>query len=277
MLRLMSNNQWRIDENLPSWAARGEDCSAPVREKGFAKVYLDTQPDVIGFQEVSPRMLDCLMCEMKDAGLPYTAVWGRDTPILYRAEKLELIDAAFGIYPETCPGFTGCFNNSGTKSWNIAVFREKASGKPFIMTTTHLWWMSDDPKSPIYQEGSNEARVYPIRLLAEEIGRFQEKYGCPAVLVGDLNCPYHSDPIDFLRQAGFVHANDVAEEYAYPYNGYHPCGNEGYGPYTEKPFEEAIDHMLIRGEMKVKRFDRYISEAYLPLSDHFPAMIDVEV
>lgn len=276
MLRLMSNNQWRCDENLPAWEARGEDCGAETREKGFARVYLETKPDAIGFQEVSPLMLDRLMRELKDAGLPYAALWGRDTPILYRPDRLELVDSAFGIYPAACPGYAGCFNNLDTKSWTIAVFREKASGKCFILAATHLWWMDDDPKSRNYQAGSNAARVYQMGLLIGELERFRGKYGCPEVLVGDLNCPYASDPIDAARAAGFVHANDLAE-WAYPWHGYHRCGGAGYEPYVPEPFENAIDHMLIRGKLRVTRFDRFIADWYLPLSDHFPAYVDAEL
>ena len=275
MLRIMSNNQWRRDENHPLWEARGEDCSAAARERGFVKVYQETRPDVIGFQEVSPLMLDEMMRGLQKEGIPYAAVWGRDTPILYRQEKFILLDSAFGIYPQECPGFEGCFNNDDTKSWNIAVLQEKESGKNVILCTTHLWWMSGVPEVPPYQAGSNEARVYQMQLLIRELNRFQEKYDAPAVLVGDLNCPYDSDPIRLAKEAGFVHANDLAEEYAYPYNGHHPCGDSGYEPYVPQPFEKAIDHMLIRGNLRVLRFDRYIADSYLPLSDHFPAMIDV--
>ena len=78
MLRIMSNNQWRRDENHPLWEARGEDCSAAARERGFVKVYQETRPDVIGFQEVSPLMLDEMMRGLQKEGIPYAAVWGRD-------------------------------------------------------------------------------------------------------------------------------------------------------------------------------------------------------
>ncbi len=44
--------------HLPAWEAKGEDCSATVRAKGMVRVYADTQPDIIGFQEMSPVMSD---------------------------------------------------------------------------------------------------------------------------------------------------------------------------------------------------------------------------
>ena len=278
-MRIMSNNQWLCDQNLPEWEAKGEDCSAEHREKGFANIYAELLPDAIGFQEVSPRMLDRLMRELQAKGLRYAALWGRDTPILYRPDALELIDSEFGIYPAECPGYEGCFNNYDTKSWNIAVFREKKSGKPLIFATTHLWWMIDD-REPLYYEsyqlGSTAARIYQIGIVMDRIEIYREKYGAPAVLVGDMNCPYHSKPIASAFANGYVHANDAAQEYAYPYHGYHWCGRNGYDPYIPEPFEQAIDHILIKGPLKVLRMDRYIDESYLPLSDHFPAFIDAE-
>lgn len=276
-IRIMSNNQWAHNDNNAIWAARGEDCSAEVREQGFIEVYRKTQPDIIGFQEVTAKMLDLMTRGLnKDGAEPtYAALWGRDTPILYRQARFELVNSAFGIYPAACPGYEGCFNNDDTKSWNIALLRDKVTSKCVIVCTTHLWWKSDDPASKDYQPGSTAARVYQCSILVDEIERFRALSGadCPAVLVGDLNCPYDSEPIHYLQEHGFVHANDKAE-WAYPYHGYHWCGDDGWEPYVPKPFEEAIDHVLIQGPMQVTRFDRYIDDAYLKLSDHFPAYID---
>ncbi len=274
-IRIMSNNQWRHDENNEIWAAMGEDCSAEVRERGFVRVYRETMPDIIGFQEVSPKMLDLMMRYLNEGEPHYAAIWGRDTPILYRQDRFELVNSAFGIYPAGCPGYEGCFNNDDTKSWCIGLFRDKRTGKCLILCTTHLWWKSDDPGKKDFQLGSDAARVYQCSILVEEIERFRALSGadCPAVLVGDLNCPYDSAPIRFLTERCFTHANDKAE-WAYPYNGYHWCGDDGWVPYEPKPFEEAIDHVLIQGPMRVIRFDRYIDDAYLKLSDHFPAWID---
>ena len=64
-MRILSNNQWRHDDNTSAWSERGEDCSAEHREKGFSEVYAKLLPDAVGLQEVSPRMLDCLMRELQ--------------------------------------------------------------------------------------------------------------------------------------------------------------------------------------------------------------------
>ena len=199
-IRLMTHNVWNKNFNSPEWEAKGEDCSANARVWGHLRVYRETIPDIIGGQEVSALMADLLKQGFESENINYTLIWGRFTPILYRADKFELIDSAFGTYPETLEGFEGSFNDSQSKSWNLGVFRIKKNGKCFIFATTHLWWK----KSPVdiqsfgdtqYQLGSDEAREYQIHLLANKIEAFRKKYQCPAVLVGDLNTDYQSPAV----------------------------------------------------------------------------------
>lgn len=279
MLRLMTHNQWKIDKNRPEWEKIGADCSAEVRVRGFARVYAETMPDIVGCQEVSAHMADCLMRYTAEAGLNYALLWGRDTPILYRRDRFELVDSEFSLYPDELPGREGIFNNDMTKSYAIAVFRTKESGRLFIFASTHLWWKSGNPASSYYQAYSDEAREYQMALLIDRIDALQEKYLCPAIIVGDLNTWYTSKAVKYALEKGFVHGHDVATDYAEEAIGYHACFGWGYRDYYEdKPFVEAIDHILLRGlpDDAVKRFERFSPEYYLPLSDHSPAYIDLE-
>ena len=214
MLRIMTHNQWKNDDNLPAWVEQGKDCSAAVRMRGFTRVYAETLPDIIGGQEVSATMADLLIRYTAENGMRYALLWGRDTPILYRPDKLELVDSEFSLYPDEFPGHEGVFNNSQTKSYAIAVFRIKESGKLLIFASTHLWWKSGKPSSPDYQPYSDEARAYQISLLITRIDALQEKYACPAIIVGDLNADYQSLAVGAAFARGFVHAHDVATEYA---------------------------------------------------------------
>ena len=59
-LRLMSNNLWWNTFNTPEWEALGADCSNEARVPGFARMYRETQPDVIGLQECSETAAMCL-------------------------------------------------------------------------------------------------------------------------------------------------------------------------------------------------------------------------
>jgi len=278
-LRIMSHNVWKCDRNLPAWEAKGEDCSASARAKGIIRVYTDTHPDIIGFQEMSFVMADEIILGLADKGLRYALLWGRDTPILYRQDRLELLDSEFLLYPTEIPGWEGEFNNGNTKSWCLAVFRVKESGKLFLFVSTHLWWKSDNPASANYQKGSGEARAYQLGLVIEKIDEFQKKYNCPAVIVGDFNTAYETPVIRRAFEHGFVHAHDAAVEFADESQGYHSCGVTGFRPYLNNGFKSAIDHILVRGADAgfVRRFERFSPDYYLPLSDHSPVFVDVEV
>ncbi len=278
-LRLMSHNQWKNNDNFPVWEEKGMDCSAETREKGFARVFSETQPDIIGCQEVSGKMAEYMIQFTSELGLNYAILWGRDTPIVYRPDKFELIDSAFSLHPLECPGFDGKFNNSNTKSYCIAVFRIKENGKLFIFATTHLWYKSSNPNAKDYYPGSDEARAYQIGLVIEQVTKLQKKYNCPAVLVGDMNAVASSPAIQRAYAEGFSNAHDIAVKYADNSCGYHFCNKNGYGPYSNETFEKAIDHILVRGAEDgfVRRFERYQPEYYLPLSDHASIFADIEI
>ena len=283
-IRLMTHNVWNKDFNSPEWKEKGEDCSAPARVWGHLRVYRETMPDIIGGQEVSALMADLLKQGFEEENVNYALIWGRFTPILYRADKFELLDSAFGTYPEKMEGFEGSFNDAKSKSWNLGVFRIKENGKCFIFATTHLWWKKSPENAESFgntkfQAGSDEAREFQIASLAEKIQAYRAKYQCPAVLVGDLNTDYNSKAAQYLLQNGFRHAHDIAVEYAEENIGYHDCFPWGYTTqYYDHPFEKSIDHIFIIGEKEgaVKRFERYSPDYYFPISDHSPAYIDVE-
>lgn len=274
-LRIMTHNQWKADSNLPAWQEKGFDCSSRVRTKGFARVYGDTLPDMIGAQEVSPKMAGDLIEHIAELGLNYAILWGRDTPIFYRPDKFELVDSCFSLYPDEFPDHEGIFNNDKTKSYCIGVFRTKEDGKLFIFASTHLWW-----KSSKQQPFSNEARAYQLGLLIDRIEALVKKYNCPAIIVGDLNAGYESQALSLAFSRGFEHAHDIATDYKDDSVGLHYCFGDGfYDYYYDLPFERAIDHILVRGKdrLTVRRFERYSPEYYLPLSDHSPAFIDAEI
>jgi endonuclease/exonuclease/phosphatase family metal-dependent hydrolase len=273
----MSHNVWKRDTNLPAWEEKGENCSAPVRAKGMVRVYTETRPDIIGFQEMSPTMADEIVRGLAGKGERYALLWGGDTPILYRQDRLELLNSDFSPYPEEVPGWEGAFNNDNTKSWSIAVFRDKADGKTLIFMSTHLWWKRSDPASPSYQAGSDEARTYQLNMAMDRLEEFRAQYDCPVVLTGDLNDNYNSGAVRNALDRGYAHAHDIATEFADEDWGYHYCFGDGYKPYVKAPFERAIDHILVKFVPAdfVRRFERYTPDYYLPLSDHSPVFADV--
>lgn len=281
-LRLMSQNQWNCTKNFPKWEERGLDCSAEVRMKGHVKIFGELLPDVVGGQEVNKEMQQHFKFYCLEEGLPYTQIWGNFTPLFYRADKLELVDTEYILYPEHVSEYEGCFNDVKSKSCNLGVFRTKEDGKTFIFATTHLWWKSSNPESQNYQAGSDEVRAMQIKMAIDLIAKYQEKYGnFPAFLVGDMNTTISSEALRYaLGKAGYVHAHDVAVEYANDNRGYNPCKPSGPGDaWQNRPYTVAIDHILCKDlpDGAIRRFDRYMTEEYLYLSDHAPVYVDVEL
>ena len=284
-LRLMSHNVWNCDSNSPKWQEKGNDCSAQARVPGLLRVYRETLPDVIGGQEVSALMADLLREGLLRENMNYTLIWGRFTPILYRSDKLELIDSEFGSYPESIEGFDGSFNDSKSKSWNVGVFRIKENGRIFAFATTHLWWMKSPSDKAIegardVRRGSDEARELQIAMLIEKAEQYGARYNCPVFVVGDMNCNYNSKAMKYVRSHGFCHAHDVASEYSDDSMGYHYCFRDGYkNEYYDRPFEHAIDHIYVSAPDCdcVKRFERYSPDYYFPISDHSAVFADVEL
>ena len=290
-IRLMSHNVWNCDNNQPAWVEKGENCSAANRVGGLVQTYIDTLPDIIGGQEFSALMADLIKERAHEAGLEYTLIWGRYTPILYRADKFELLDSQFLTYPETIEQYEGIFNDSKSKAYNIGVFREKASGKIFVFATTHLWWKASTKNTLTTSSGflgddvctqpySDEAREYQVGLLAEKMKELRNKYNCPLVLVGDFNTDYNSKAIAHLFDMGFRHAHDIATDFVDETVGYHSCFTTGYENfYSTDPFEKSIDHILLLGEKEgsVKNFVRYSPDYYFTISDHSPTYIDFEL
>lgn len=278
-MRIMSNNVWWCDVNNETWEALGEDCSAKARMPLLAQVYEETLPDVLGLQECSGRMSHILVAELVERKLPYALLWGRDTPILYRRDKFELVDSDVCLYPEEIPGLEGSFNNLKTKSYCIAVLRSKEDGKLLIFATTHLWWKSDNPAAKSYQPGSEKAREWQMNTLIDRLDELQAQYGCGAVVVGDLNTWPAGLAVKTALNRGFVHGHDVATDYVDESVGMHYCYPDGFKkePY-EGGFDRSIDHILLRGmEGVVRRFERYYPDYYATVSDHFPVWVDLEV
>ena len=279
-LRIMTNNIWCCQTNQPWWEERGLDCSSAARSPKFAEIYRETLPDLIGLQEADEIFRDLIPPAIKKYGYNYGVFFAGCTPILYNRASVSPCEAHFIIYPENIPDYEGTFNNVNSKSFCVAVFKIKDTDKHIVFANTHLWWMSGDPNHGCYRPYSNEARAYQLNMLMDYIEPLREKYNCPAVIVGDLNDRYDSLPIKAAFARGYSHAHDIAVEYADERNGYHYCFPDGYDLYENpKPFKDGIDHILVKGapEGFVRRFERYTPEHYLPLSDHFPAFIDVEI
>lgn len=276
--RILSNNQWKAERNFEAWAEKGLDSSPAARAPGFARMFAEVDADIIGLQECSATMADLHMQAFGKSGAGYALLWGRDTPILYKTSKFELADSAYMIYPTEVPGFDGEFNNFKTKSYCVAVLKSKENGDYLVFATTHLWYKSNNHDNTDYYPGSDEARTYQLGLLMDKVDEFVAKYNCPAVIVGDFNTREDSDTLKSAFDRGYLHARGLATDFSDGGHGLHVCNSKGFGEYTPKSPDEAIDHIIVKDlKATVKRFERYSPDYYMSLSDHLPVWIDIEV
>ena len=277
---LMSNNQWKCDSNKPAWEAMGLDCSAEGRVGGLIRAYKEILPDVMGLQEVSVHMADLFMAELENVLLPdgtsakYEYISGGDTPIVYRRDKLKLLESGFFRYTEKIDGLEGSFNNGETKSYCWGVFEDRNNGKIFALMSTHLWW-----KSSKVQPGSNEARAYQFRQASAKMDEVMSKYMCPGIIMGDYNASMNSLCLETAISLGWKEVHDLAVADRDEFRGHHFCNNDGFGRRDDGGvFEQAIDHIMMKNGdgCRVNYFRRLMPEWFDPISDHYPLYTDID-
>lgn len=282
---VMTNNQWKCDQNLPAWERMGNDCSAFARVDGLFRAYSEILPDILAVQESSFLMERLLMEKMESftakngENVRYQRITGGDTPIYYRADKLFVVESGFSLFPECVPGFKGSFNNGRTKSYCYGVFEEIESGKRMTVMSAHLWWKSGNPERPNYQPHSAEARAYQISMAAEKAEETVRKYGCPGLLMGDFNSGTESLCMKTAVARGWTEAHDLAEIERSEIKGHHFCGPEGYRRDPPGMYKDALDHIIVRNgsEIRILRYLRMTEEWFDPISDHYPLYIEAEI
>lgn len=282
---LMSNNQWKCDSNKEAWIKMGEDCSAEGRVGGLVRAYTEIMPDVLGLQEVSEHMAGLMMQKLAHIDLGdgqvarYSYISGADTPIVYRSDKLKLLESGFFLYSEHIDGFEGSFNNHESKSYCFGVFEDRTTAKRFALLTTHLWWKSSRPGAKNYQANSNEARAFQIGLASARMDEIIAKYNCPCIMMGDFNASIDSLCLDRARAEGWTEVYDLCVGDRDETRGHHPCGSDGYARGDAGLFRQAIDHIMVKnGEgTTVNYFRRLTPEWFDKISDHYPLYIDLSL
>ena len=263
---LLSNNCWKCDENKPWWTERGLDCSASARAPGLIRAYREVGAEIMALQEVS-RTIEALFIDaLRPDG--YELVTGGDTPILYRADKLKLLESGFLRFPEEMPGLEGSFNNHETKSCTWGVFETRDEAKSHVAAmSVHLWWMTE-----AQQPGSDAAREWQFRLAAARIADAMACHSCPGFISGDFNARIDSPCLKAAVEEGWTDVHDLAAE-ADETKGTHPCGPDGFAPRDPAAgFPLAIDHILAKGvdPASIQSFRRLTDTWFDPLSDHYP-------
>lgn len=278
-LRILDDNIWDYSKETipPVWQEIGYDCRDANRGPQYAQLVRAYMPDIFAMQEYSRHMDNVLLPLLQNYGYAHsdtgTAEHWNNTPILYNTATVELVDAMYCLYtPER-------WSNNGSKSYTWAVFKRKSDGKTFAVINTHLWWKGDKA-----QPGSTEARASQVCLMLAEARIIKAKYDCPIFVTGDMNCEENTLPIRLFLEAGFTPCYKAATVYANLENGHHICSpNDGYSRKSRRKGPErsvgAIDHCFIwnQGQTEILVFDCLTPYFTVPLTDHYPNLIDARL
>lgn len=147
-LMVMSFNvrQSHVKEQDPcnNWSERKEAC---------LEMFLSRKPDLAGLQEAQFKgqwswLRDTLASEYGSYGLGRRngADKGECMGILYRKDKLELLDSGTFWQSETPDTPSSCFDDINERAVSWAVFRILKNGKKFFFVNTHMG-LSDNSRS----------------------------------------------------------------------------------------------------------------------------------
>lgn len=284
-LRMFTFNIYS-DWRAPSWGV-------PPRAPGVERAIVKAQPDIVALQEVvadwwANPMFEHLAATygivrgdeadaIRRAGPPPETKPGKPepgrcnhTPLLYRKDRLSLLDAGYDIFHIALGGVS--------KGVTWAVLEDKLSGRRFVSFSTHFWFKHNCPESDTIRELN-------VRHILWRVADVRRKWGdIPVIGGGDLNCNPGSLALETFRREGYSNAMDVAAEKTArsatrTYHGRLTQDESGkyHGtvapPGKDKP-EQSIDHIFFTGGIRALRYDIDLDPETLDASDHSPVIVD---
>ena len=287
-LRMITFNIYS-DWRAPQWGV-------PPRAAGVEQALVKAQPDIVALQEVQQDWWASSLFEhlaaaygvvrgdeaeaLRRAGPPTPTkpgkpepFLGNNCPLLYRKDRLNLLDSGFDIFHIA---LGGC-----SKGVTWAVFEDKTSGRRFMSFSTHFWFKKNGPES-------DAVRELNVRNILWHVADVRRKWGdIPVIGGGDLNCNPSSLALETFRREGYANAMEVAAEKTArsatrTYHGRLQRDESGqyHGtvapPGRDKP-EQSIDHIFFTGGIRALRYDIDVDAGTLDASDHSPVIVDFRI
>lgn len=208
-------------------------------------------PDIIGFQEVTPLQYEYLSEQMKGYDSVVTfrddSECPESSPIFYKKDYYNLLRSDAFWLSET--------PNVMSKDWNAGCYRicsyvlleEKNTKKQFLVFNTHL------------DNASEEARIKGIRVVLD---RMKQEGNLPAMLMGDFNATEDSE----------TYQSAVASFLDVKYQTENTMTGDTYQQWGEEGASCGIDYIMISKEGFLVNSYKIIAETYngVYASDHFP-------
>jgi endonuclease/exonuclease/phosphatase family metal-dependent hydrolase len=180
------------------------------------------------------------------------AVFPNTQPILYRKERLEMMDQGWFFFSETPDViYSRTFNGSFPAYATWAAFRDTRTGAAFRVVNIHTDF------------ASRSNRLQSVALVAERIGPWIEA-GETVLVVGDLNGLHGSRTLEVIEEVGVTFA---------PVRGATYHLNRGLNLFG------AIDHIGWAGDVSMASAPIVVRRKFSGEwpTDHYPLVIDLEL
>ena len=265
----------------------------PDRLKVQVELIAENAPDILCVQEFDTLHRNTSKSLLKRKGYKEVAIDGKKQVLhaggknceamFYNSDRVKLVESGGELYPEwvTIDGVKLYGNNDNTKSTTWGIFEQRSNGKLFLVVNTHFMWTDT---ANLTVEQANLVRVNNaerILALIERVRAMDEAYAdIPVIFGGDLNCQMDKTPFSVLSEA-MTPAYQVAEQYQkIGYYGCYATYDAATDEYTyREPVESdnIIDHVFVKGDVKVLCYLPITEFRALITSDHLPWYVDIRL
>ncbi len=267
--------------------------SIPDRLKQQEEMIADLSPDILCTQEFDSLHRNNTKAMLAADGYVEVPV-GSNGEVLYnntincgamfyRKDNVILVESGGETFPETVTvdGEDLYGNNGLTKSTTWGVFKQKSTGKLFLVVNSHFMWT--DTSRLTYDQANKVRADNATRILAliERIRSSKAEYAeLPVIFGGDLNSRPDSEACNILGNT-LTHASVAANTYEkLGYYGCYATYDSSTKEYTYKQptvSDNIIDHVYVDGVTSVNSYLPVKEFRALITSDHLPWIVNFEL
>lgn len=273
-VRIMSSN---LLVYYKSWG--GED--ARPRAKMYFELRDSYKPDVIAIQELCDMWYQCFFQQKSSYKLLFPVSTGmnvRFTALMYNTDTTELLEKGQVKYTEG--------DNPRLRRVVWGLFKDKATGKEYIVTSTHF---------DLIRRGKEAEELAVMMAQAKEMAalskELQETYNVPVFHAGDFNCVnnvenwkelyYDKTEKELASYDPKVMMGDAAptvyEALLKEFKDTKLIAEEHSFAGTTTAESPAYDHIFLNGDAKIKRYASISDPVMHKMSDHFSIYVDAEL
>ena len=250
------------------------------RDDKTAALVLDYMPDFICLQEFDVgyrnaeggfiSLVSEKYAEVSVSGVNQNEIWN---PIFYLKDKYTVVESGYVYFPSvissyepssyTAYDFGDGKTNSRFRSLVWAVLEDRSDGTRYLVGSTHLSYLSDDPNAMYAYQVAEANKISEV--LSAKAAQYA---GCTTLLAGDLNSTRSENGTAKLMANGFKDTYDTA----LVRNDYGTSNKNNTG--AEKGYMiNAIDHILTLNDLTVQSYMVLTDSSLFTVSDHLPTLV----